>query len=88
MAAFLIVGTAFLLLEPAFPGWWTPFGIYFRLGRRADRGHRCMDGDLHADPCRGDRQLAPMALAGHRVTEPANERLGRSIQASNRSWGD
>jgi hypothetical protein len=32
IAAFLIVGTAFLLLELAFPEWWTPFEIYFDWG--------------------------------------------------------
>jgi hypothetical protein len=32
VAAFLIVGTVFLLLELAFPGWWRPFETFFDWG--------------------------------------------------------
>jgi hypothetical protein len=32
IAAFLIVGTVFLLLEVAIPGWWLPFERYFDWG--------------------------------------------------------
>jgi hypothetical protein len=32
IAAFLIVGTLFLLLELTFPGWWRPFEDYFDWG--------------------------------------------------------